>query len=134
MELRDDLRTDPHMRKLLERMPADVAASFTEPQLAQLRVALGARQWGKHRIDMRGTVGLGRWRYYFVVVAGRNVRHDSRQGQLGLFWSAFALSVLIFCGLAAILLLLYLIKSALGIDIFSDYSFGVWSWFKQLFG
>lgn len=129
----EEIRGDPSVQRLLERMPADVADSFTEPQLAHLRVALGARQWGKHKVDIRGTMGLGRWRYYFVVVAGRNVRHDARRGQLGLLLNAFVISVLIFCALGAALLLLYLIKSALGIDIFADYSFGVWSWFKQLF-
>jgi hypothetical protein len=28
-------------------------------------------------------------------------------------------------------LVLYLIKSALGIDIFKDYSFGIWDWFRH---
>lgn len=130
----DDVRADPSIQRLLERMPTEVAESFTEPQLSYLRIALGARQWGKHKVDLRGTLGLGRWRYYFVFVAGRNVRHDVRQGQLGLLVNTFVISVLIFCAIGAALLLLYLIKSALGIDIFSDYSFGVWSWFKQLFG
>lgn len=40
--------------------------------------------------------------------------------------------ILLACGLVG-LLLLYLLKSALGIDIFPDYSFGVWTWFKGLF-
>jgi hypothetical protein len=30
------------------------------------------------------------------------------------------------------LLLLYLVKSALGIDLFDGYSFGIWHWFKSL--
>lgn len=127
-----DIRLDPAVKRMLARMPEDVANSFTEPQLAHLRVALGARQWGKHKLDLRGTLGFGRWRYYFVVVAGRNVRYDARQGQLGLLLNAFLISVLIFCCVGAALLLLYLIKSALGIDIFSDYSLGIWSWFTQL--
>jgi len=28
------------------------------------------------------------------------------------------------------ILVLYLIKSAMGIDIFPDFSFGIWSWFQ----
>jgi len=28
---------------------------------------------------------------------------------------------------------LYLLKSALGIDVFADYSFGLWDWFVHLF-
>ena len=28
---------------------------------------------------------------------------------------------------------LYLIKSAMGIDVFPHFSFGVWDWFKKVF-
>ena len=35
-----------------------------------------------------------------------------------------------FCTLFG-LLVLYLIKSALGINLFEDFSLGIWSWFKQ---
>jgi len=128
----DDIRQDPAIQKLLARMPADVQDSFTEAQLAELRVALGARQWGKHKLDLRGTVGFGRWRYYYVLVAGRNLRDGARKGQLGLLMQAVVLSVLLIASAMLGLLLLYLLKSALGIDLFSDFSLGIWSWFKEL--
>lgn len=128
-----DIRNDPAVQRLLERMPEDVAASFTEPQLAHLRVALGARQWGKHAVDLRGTLGLGRWRYYYVVLAGRNSRSDGRQGQLSLWLTSALLSVVLIAAFGFILVVLYLLKSALGIDVFADYSFGVWDWFVHLF-
>lgn len=131
--LTSDIRNDPAVQRLLERMPEDVAASFTEPQLAHLRVALGARQWGKHAVDLRGTVGLGRWRYYYVVLAGRNIRSDGRQGQLSMWLTAMLVSVLLVAAFGFTLVVLYLLKSALGIDIFADYSFGVWDWFVHLF-
>jgi len=128
----DDIRHDPAMVKLLERMPAEVRDSFSELQLAELRVALGARQWGKHKVDIRGTLGLGRWRYYYVFVAGRNLRDGVRQGQLGLLMQAVLLSLLLVASALLGLLLLYLVKSALGIDLFSDFSLGIWGWFKGL--
>lgn len=128
----DDIRHDPAMIKLLERMPPEIRDSFTEPQLAELRVALGARQWGKHKVDVRGTLGLGRWRYYYVFVAGRNLRDGVRQGQLGLLMQAVVLSVLLIASALLGLLLLYLLKSALGIDLFDGFSLGIWHWFKGL--
>ena len=42
------------------------------------------------------------------------------------------LLVLTFCTLVGILVL-YLIKSALGIDLIPGFSFGVWDWFNEEF-
>lgn len=129
----EDIRQDPTIQKLLSRMPSAVQQSFTEQQLAELRVALGARQWGKHRIDVRGTLSLWRFRYYYVFVAGRNVREQSRHArQLSLLGQALLVSLLLSVCMLAGLLLLYLVKSALGIDLFDGYSFGIWHWFKSL--
>lgn len=132
----DDIRQDPAIQKLLERMPAEVQQSFTEAQLSYLRVALGARQWGKHKLDLRGTLGLGNWRYYYVLVAGRNIRgsqrSEHRNHKVGLLVKAVLVSVLLIISTVLGLLLLYLLKSALGIDLFSDFSLGIWGWFKEL--
>ncbi len=128
----DDIRQDPAIQKLLERMPSEVQQSFTEAQLSYLRVALGARQWGKHKLDLRGTLGLGSWRYYYVLVAGRNKRSEHRSHKAGLLVKAVLVSVLLIISTALGLLLLYLLKSALGIDLFSDFSLGIWGWFKEL--
>lgn len=128
----DDIRQDPAIQKLLERMPSEVQQSFTEAQLSYLRVALGARQWGKHKLDLRGTLGLGSWRYYYVLVAGRNKRSEHRSHKAGLLVKAVLVSLLLIISTALGLLLLYLLKSALGIDLFSDFSLGIWGWFKEL--
>ncbi len=128
----DDIRQDPAIQKLLERMPSEVQQSFTEAQLSYLRVALGARQWGKHKLDLRGTLGLGSWRYYYVLVAGRNKRSEHRSHKAGLLVKAVLVSVLLIISTVLGLLLLYLLKSALGIDLFADFSLGIWGWFKEL--
>lgn len=128
----DDIRQDPAIVKLLERMPVDIQQSFTETQLSYLRVALGARQWGKHKLDLRGTLGLGSWRYYYVLVAGRNKRSEHRSHKAGLLVKAVLLSALLVVSSVLGLLVLYLLKSALGIDLFSDFSLGIWDWFKAL--
>ena len=108
--------------------------SFTEEQLEAIKQALCTRSWGKHSVDLRGTVKFWHRRYYFVFLAGRNYRQLSRlEQELSLLGKATVLAVILLaCGLVG-LLLLYLLKSALGIDIFPDYSFGVWTWFKGLF-
>ena len=130
----DDIRQDPAVQKLLERMPSEVQQSFTEAQLSYLRVALGARQWGKHQLDLRGTLRIFHWRYYYVVVAGRNLRDGQRsQQQLSRLMLAVIISLLLICSAGLGLLVLYLLKSALGIDLFDGFSLGIWSWFKTLF-
>ena len=55
MQPTEDIRSDETIAKLLSKMPDEVSSSFTEPQLSQLRLVLGARQWGKHKVDLRGT-------------------------------------------------------------------------------
>jgi hypothetical protein len=112
-------------------MPQDVADTFTEAQLSGLRLALGARSWGRHAVDVRGTILFWRWRYYYVFLLGRNRRELSRrEKQLSLLLQAAFLAVLLFASAMLGLLVLYLVKSALGIDLFPGFSLGIWSWFK----
>ncbi|WP_350634598.1 3-phosphoshikimate 1-carboxyvinyltransferase [Pseudoalteromonas sp. GW168-MNA-CIBAN-0100] len=128
------LKADPAIRSLLNRMPSNVQKSFTEEQLAHLKVAIGARQWGKHAVDCRGVIKFLKYRYYFVLLAGRNRRELSKKEQkIAAISQAITISMFSFFVITILLLIIYLVKSALGIDIFSNYSFGVWAWFKDLF-
>jgi hypothetical protein len=52
------IKDEPAVRKLLSRMPDNVAESFSDEQLLHLKVALGSRKWGRHNIDLRGTFVL----------------------------------------------------------------------------
>lgn len=128
------MQTDPFIEGLKDRLPDDLKESFTHEQLAALKIAFGARKWGQHPVDLRGTLRFWRWRYYFVFLAGRNKRDLSRREQdLSRIATAFAVaSFLLFATLLG-LVILYLIKSALGIDIFPNYSLGLWGWFKTQF-
>jgi hypothetical protein len=129
------IHDDPAIRELLARMPNAVADSFNEEQLSHLLTAIGARSWGKHAVDVRGTfkIPFYRWRFYYVLLLGKNHRGLTRkEKQLSLLTSTLVLSVfLILCALGG-LLLLYLIKSAMGIDLFPGFSLGIWGWFKGL--
>ncbi len=128
------LKSDPAVRSLLNRMPNDVQDSFTEEQLAHLKVAIGARKWGKHAVDCRGVIKFFKYRYYYVVLAGRNRRElSNKEKKIAAVSQAITVSLFSFIVSSILLLVVYLVKSALGIDIFSNYSFGVWSWFKELF-
>lgn len=126
---------DPAVKSLLDRMPPEVAESFTEEQLAHLHSALGARSWKKHSVDIRSTfpVPFIRRRIYFVLLMGRN-RRDLTRREKQLSAITFALFIAAFIGASTLfgILVLYLIKSALGIDLFKGFSLGIWDWFKDL--
>ncbi|MBD0409523.1 3-phosphoshikimate 1-carboxyvinyltransferase [Pseudoalteromonas sp. EKP108] len=126
-----DIKKDPAIVNLLERMPEHVQSSFSDAQLVHLKVAIGARQWGKHAIDCRGVIKFFKYRYYFVLLAGRNRRELSEKEQkIAALSQVITISIFSLFVITVFLVVIYLIKSALGIDIFNSYSFGVWSWFK----
>jgi len=123
---------DPTIINLLEKMPSHVRQSFNEEQLAHLRNALVGRKWQHHALDMRGTVPWFNYRYYYVVIAGKNKRQLSRtEKQVSSFMMAAFVTVLLTLSTLFGLLLLYLLKSALGINLFEDFSLGIWGWFRS---
>ncbi len=128
------LLKDPVIKELLTKIPDGFDINFNDNQLQGLKIALANRTWRSHPIDFRNSIGLLTWRYYFVFIAGRDFRTSRKQSRpLFKFTEAIFLSLLlIFIGLFGILIV-YLIKSALGIDIFPNFSFGVWGWFKGVF-
>lgn len=127
-----DIRAEPFVRGLLEKLPADSRASFSDEQLLALKIALGGRTWGVHAVDLRWTLKFWRWHYYFVVLAGRNRRELSRR-EREIARVAMMLSLAIFLVFSALLglLVLYLVKSALGINLFPGFSLGIWGWFQE---
>ena len=129
----DDIHQDPVITRLLEKMPKKVANSFDEEQLSHLRNAIGAREWGKHKVDVRGTVKFFKWRYYYVVLAGRNRRSLSeKEVKMARLVTASIVATFITFALVLGLIVIYLIKSALGINLFDGWSLGLWSWFKSV--
>lgn len=132
----EKITNQPAIKKLLSRMPEEVANSFTDQQLTHLLTAVGSRSWGKHKVDLRGTFKLPfyQWRFYYVFLAGRNYRELSRKEKRMSLLIATIISTLFLMFSATLgLLVLYLIKSALGIDLFPGFSLGIWGWFKSSF-
>jgi len=129
-----ELKKDGVILRLLSSMPSHVKDSFTEEQLAYLKLALGSRHWEEHSIDLRGTFKPWRTRYYYVLLLGQNHRDASRwQKQLSGLVTTLLFSLFIVFSILFGLLILYLIKSALGINLFKGFSLGIWDWFEGIF-
>jgi len=127
----DDIHQDPVITRLLEKMPKKVASSFNEEQLSHLRNAIGSREWGKHKVDVRGTVKFFKWRYYYVILAGRNRRSLSeKEVKVARVLTASIVAAFITFAVLLGLIVIYLIKSAFGINLIEGWSLGLWSWFK----
>ncbi|MDP5131490.1 MAG: 3-phosphoshikimate 1-carboxyvinyltransferase [Paraglaciecola sp.] len=127
------IHEDPALQNLLANVPERVKDTFTEEQLSYLRNAIVNRQWRNHPVDVRGTIPWFKYRYYYVVIAGKNKRELSRAEQkASRLINATFLAAFLTISVTLGLLILYLIKSALGINLFEGYSLGIWDWFKSL--
>lgn len=125
------LEHDSFVQGLKQRLPEELRESFTPQQLEGLRNAFATRSWARHKLDLRGTFGLWSNQYYFVLVGGRNKRNLTRaQRNLSLAAKAGALTLFLFFCVLVGLVALYLVKSALGINLLPNYSLGLWDWFK----
>jgi hypothetical protein len=116
------------------RIPSEVQASFTEEQLDNISSSLRQQNQKNHWLDVRPTVRIPfmPWSFYIVVLAGRNHRFMSKREQR---MAAQILILSIVSGIIILsvsgLLVLYLLKSAMGINLFSDFSLGLWDWFIE---
>lgn len=129
-----DIRKDPNIISLLARMPADeIKDSFTDEQLETLKIAVGAKDWKTHPIDLRFTLPFWGKRFYIVFIAGKSLRSSRLQKAILRKAEILFISLFILGAFLLSALILYLIKSALGINLISGYSFGVWGWFQELF-
>jgi len=128
-----NIRDDIYIKGLLDRLPLSERGSFSDHQLNSLRSALGAGTWRTHPVDLRWTLSIWKKRYYFVFLSGVNKRPVSRrQQELAVTGKALLLTSLLGVSIVLGLLLLYLAKSAAGINLFPGFSLGIWDWFQQL--
>jgi len=116
-----DIHHDPLIAGILSRVPERVAVSFSEEQLLSLKEAMGAHRGHRHPFDVRGVVGVGRSRWYYVFLAGRDRRaHRRQEGRcnriaMAIFWAIYLL-----VGLLLGLGLLTLLKWGFGVDLVAD--------------
>lgn len=115
---------DPMFQRLLSGLPPEVAATLSATQLTFLAIAVKGLKT-HHLVEYRVSVPIGRKRYYATFYFGperRSRERLEREGQTQLASvSLFYFVVLIAITGAATLAagaLLYVVKSALGIDLF----------------
>ena len=118
------------LERFYQALDEDAAASLTAAQKRAVEDAVLATTLAtRHRIDIRRTVSFFGRRYFYVFLAGRDrrriPRHESTLGRLAL--SVLVVAWLLFCAVS-IFITLYLIKSALGIDVFKNFHVGIWTW------
>ena len=121
--------------RFFNSMSDDVLLSFTPEQKQEIEKSIIKNTSGSdHCIDLRPVIGFGKWRYYTVFIVGKDRRYQTRK-RASLSLLVKSLLILFSCiGLFMFAILtMYLIKSALGIDIFKHFSFGVWDAFRNTF-
>lgn len=122
---------DPFQKLFFSRIPKDVAESFSPAQLDAVKLAFGARSSGAHAVDLRFTVPIAGRSWYVVLLAGRVRRmrkHLHYRGMLKRLmrrmWrtgNALIATLMVLLGMFALLIVLYVGKRALGIDIFPGF-------------
>jgi len=121
------------LSRLLARMPASTRDSFSEVQLQALREALISQS--RHTIDTRPVVKIPLlpWSFYLVLLAGKNRRtlSDREQRVASKTLITLLITAIVVLSLLGVIVL-YLIKSALGIDIIKNFHWGIWTWFSEV--
>ena len=124
------------INQLLNGMEKSVADSFTVEQRKALQKSINNQDWHQHNVDFRPTLALPfvPWSFYLVFLVGIN-----RRGLVPIErFIAFTmfLFVIFIIGLTVTgcaLVLIYLLKSWLGMDLFPNESLGIWDKFKSYF-
>lgn len=73
------MATDVSFESLLDRVPPDVADSFTPEQRAALWNATKPISWRRHPINIRLSFPLVGGRYFITVVGGAEKRSEERR-------------------------------------------------------
>lgn len=121
-------------QNLLNQFPESIYDSFSDMQKHHITKVFSTHFQKKHKIDLRGTVPLPFLpsRFYFVLLAGKDKREITRQERS---IAIITVLLMILLGLVISMCLgvvaLYLLKSALGINLFDQFSLGLWSYLTK---
>ncbi len=118
---------DAFTQHVMSRIDSDVFRSLNLVQLEAVREAISANApFKRHPIDLRFSIPLFFMTFYFVMLIGKDRRSGTRSleerrlhNARAASWLAF-LYMLLSVMIPIILILLYIIKSFLGIDFFPD--------------
>lgn len=119
---RDD--ASPMLAGLLARFPPHVRATFTDEQIRALGDACRPTA-ADHLVDYRASIPILNRRFYFRLLVGnekRSFARLTREEQVGAakvtLFAAFVGWVALSSAVLSLAVVLYLVKSALGIDLF----------------
>ena len=122
-----DEQVDALTHRTLSHIDKDVYASLTTEQITALRLAAQkGTELESHRVDARFSVPLYLKHIYFVLLMGRDRRKRARTNEFSrrielkeqsLFMTVY---LILSATVPVIFISLYIIKSAMGIDIFPD--------------
>ncbi len=131
---------DPFLERFFSRISREAAESFSDDQLLAIKQAFADQVGRDHSIDIRLSVPLLFRRYYMVFIAGPERRDRARRrrdkaGRRGANRASLGFMLLmLIVMLMSLLGFLYLLKSALGIDLLPDMSLGIWKTISEQFG
>jgi hypothetical protein len=129
-----DIRNDASIKRLISKLPENMKYSFNDEQLESLKPILDQQVWKTHPLDIRFELPFFRKKIYFVFLAGQSSRWIKRKQNIYVKKSiAFMLSIMLIIAVLFAVLVLYLLKSSLGIDLIPGVSFGLWDWFWDAF-
>ena len=116
----------------MSRHPNETVLFLTDKQLSYIKEAVSNEGYRNHKIDYRGTIPIPFYssRVYFVLLMCRNLLTAIRNEK------SIAPMTILFLSLSTLigLVVIYILKSALGINLFEGFSLGLWDWLKQTFG
>ena len=124
----------PAIERFYAQLDPQISEELTPEQKAGvekavLAITLGAR----HKVDIRRSFPFFGKRFYLVFLLGRDLRQQHRQeSTLSRILLTFLLLIAVLFVTCCILLTLYMIKSALGIDVFQNFHVGIWDWWLSL--
>ncbi|ELP5728977.1 hypothetical protein QTV44_002232 [Vibrio vulnificus] len=131
----DNKKANKAVAQFYRTLDTEVAASLNAKQKREIEQAvLSLGLVAKHSVDVRKSLPWFGKRYYLVLLCGRDRRQQLRteESKLANFLAVSFTVLFIFALIGLSSLALYLLKSALGIDIFEGFSLGIWDWFKNL--
>ncbi|MFK5986465.1 MAG: 3-phosphoshikimate 1-carboxyvinyltransferase [Pseudomonadota bacterium] len=123
---------------VMSKFPKSIRESFNDEQIKAIVKVSKDSDWKRHPVDIRFTIPFFTKRFYVVFIAGKSKRENKRHQnkiirRLEVLLLSFFLTALFFLFIG----LLYIIKSALGLDIMPDISLGIWDaikvWLDTLF-
>jgi len=119
------IKHDSYIKSILRNMPSDQRDSFSDEQLIALKRALIARE--RHSlIHLGGRVKIGK-RYYAYKLRISAESNAAKKARRTIFTSNRIGNLLVvLLLLMATMGLLYILKSAMGINIFDSMSMNIW--------